>query len=58
VAGRSFEILEAGSVIGQAWRNHCDRLHLNTPKSASALPGLAMPTTGRAMPPIGGASDR
>lgn len=30
--------------IGHAWRNHYDRLRLNTLKEVSALPGLPMPT--------------
>jgi cation diffusion facilitator CzcD-associated flavoprotein CzcO len=42
--GRSFEVLEATDVVGTAWRHHYDRLHLHTPKSASSLPGLAMPS--------------
>jgi cation diffusion facilitator CzcD-associated flavoprotein CzcO len=42
-AGRSVEVLEATDVVGNAWRHHYDRLHLHTPKSASALPGLPMP---------------
>jgi cation diffusion facilitator CzcD-associated flavoprotein CzcO len=42
-AGQSFEILEASDVVGDAWRHHYDRLHLHTPKSGSALPGLRMP---------------
>src|SRR6478735_8528440 len=42
-AGRSFELLEATDVVGNAWRHHYDRLHLHTPRSASSLPGLAMP---------------
>ena len=42
-AGARFEILEATDVVGDAWRHHYDRLHLHTPKSASALPGLPMP---------------
>jgi len=42
-ARRRFEILEAADVVGQAWRHHYDRLHLHTPRSGSALPGLAMP---------------
>jgi|SRR5450631_477014 len=41
--GRSFEILEATEVVGNTWRHHYDRLHLHTPKSGSALPGLKMP---------------
>ena len=43
MAGLNIELLEATSVVGSAWRSHYDRLHLHTPKSASALPGLAMP---------------
>jgi cation diffusion facilitator CzcD-associated flavoprotein CzcO len=42
-AGVSFEILEATDVVANAWRQHYDRLHLHTPKSSSALPGLKMP---------------
>ncbi len=44
-AGRSVEILEATAVVGSAWRQHYDRLHLHTPKSGSALPGLSMPSS-------------
>ena len=43
-SGQRFEILEARDVVGQAWRQQYDRLHLHTPKSASFLPGLAMPS--------------
>jgi cation diffusion facilitator CzcD-associated flavoprotein CzcO len=43
LAGQSFEILEATDVVGNAWRRHDDRLHLHSPKSSSALPGLKMP---------------
>jgi len=43
-AGHGFEILEASDVVGPSWRHHYDRLHLHTPKSASALPGLPMPS--------------
>jgi indole-3-pyruvate monooxygenase len=42
-AGRHVEILEATGVVGTAWRQHYDRLHLHTPKGGSALPGLSMP---------------
>jgi cation diffusion facilitator CzcD-associated flavoprotein CzcO len=42
--GVAFEILEATDVVGIAWRHHYDRLHLHTPKSGSALPGLPMPS--------------
>ena len=41
--GLRFEILEATGAVGDAWRHHYDRLHLHTPKSSSALPGLGMP---------------
>ena len=43
-AGRPYELLEATDVVGSAWRHHYDRLHLHTPKSASSLPGLPMPS--------------
>jgi cation diffusion facilitator CzcD-associated flavoprotein CzcO len=43
-AGRPYELLEATDVVGTAWRHHYDRLHLHTPKSASSLPGLSMPS--------------
>lgn len=42
--GVDLEILEAAAVVGTAWRHHYDRLHLHTPKSGSALPGLPMPS--------------
>jgi indole-3-pyruvate monooxygenase len=42
-AGQPFEILEATDDVADAWRHHYDRLHLHTPKSTSALPGLSMP---------------
>jgi indole-3-pyruvate monooxygenase len=41
--GQRFEILEAEDQVAGAWRRHYDRLHLHTPKSSSALPGLPMP---------------
>ena len=44
-AGVEFEIVEASDVVATAWRHHYDRLHLHTPRSASSLPGLAMPST-------------
>ncbi|QTE28206.1 flavin-containing monooxygenase [Pengzhenrongella sicca] len=44
-SGRSVEILEAADAVGPAWRGHYDRLHLHTPKSISALPGLRMPAS-------------
>jgi indole-3-pyruvate monooxygenase len=33
-------VLEAGPSLGNAWRNHYDRLHLHTVKEQSHLPGL------------------
>jgi indole-3-pyruvate monooxygenase len=41
--GQSFEIVEAEEQVAGAWRRHYERLHLHTPKSSSALPGLPMP---------------
>ncbi len=41
--GHPCEILEATTNVGDTWRRHYDRLHLHTPKSSSALPGLNMP---------------
>jgi indole-3-pyruvate monooxygenase len=41
--GLRFEVLEAADVVAQPWRKRYDRLHLHTPRSASGLPGLAMP---------------
>ena len=43
-AGRPYELLESSDTVGVAWRHHYDRLHLHTPKSMSALPGLPMPS--------------
>jgi indole-3-pyruvate monooxygenase len=43
-AHQGFEILEASDAVGQAWRQHYDRLHLHTPRSASGLPGMDMPS--------------
>jgi len=42
-AGRPFLLLEQSAAVGQAWRNHYDRLHLHTSKRLSQLPGLAFP---------------
>ena len=42
-AGRSIVLLEKADSVGSVWRRHYDRLHLHTPKSESALPGLPMP---------------
>lgn len=38
--GKTFHLLEQHGQVAQSWRNHYDRLHLHTPKSSSALPGL------------------
>lgn len=38
-----FTLLEASQQVGQAWRNHYDRLHLHTVKQYSALPHLPYP---------------
>jgi putative flavoprotein involved in K+ transport len=40
--GRRFVILDASQRVGDAWRNRWDSLVLFTPRSYSALPGLAM----------------
>jgi cation diffusion facilitator CzcD-associated flavoprotein CzcO len=42
--GVDLEIVDAADQVGTAWRHHYDRLHLHTPKSASTLPGLPMPS--------------
>src|SRR5436309_14925262 len=41
--GRDFVILDALENVGDAWRNRWDSLVLFTPRSYSAIPGLAMP---------------
>lgn len=41
--GRPVRMLERADRIAPAWHGHYDRLHLHTPKSRSALPGLPMP---------------
>jgi len=40
--GLPYRVLERNS-IGEAWRNHYDRLHLHTLKQLSGLPGMPMP---------------
>jgi len=42
-AGLDFEIVEQSSHVGNSWRNHYDRLHLNTVKQFSFLPHLPLP---------------
>ncbi|MGZ4590652.1 MAG: flavin-containing monooxygenase [Actinomycetes bacterium] len=41
--GSAFEIVEADDAVAAQWRRHYDRLHLHTPRTSSALPGLPMP---------------
>jgi putative flavoprotein involved in K+ transport len=36
-------VVEQASVVGAAWHDHYDRLHLHTTRSLSALPGLRIP---------------
>ena len=40
--GLPYRVLERNG-IGEAWRNHYDRLHLHTLKQLSGLPGMPMP---------------
>ena len=42
-AGRDFVILDAGSRVGDAWRNRWDSLLLFTPARLNGLPGHAVP---------------
>jgi cation diffusion facilitator CzcD-associated flavoprotein CzcO len=42
-AGHTTIVVEKAAAVASSWRRHYDRLHLHTPKSASALPGLPMP---------------
>lgn len=42
---QEFAIVEAQAAVAGTWRGHYDRLHLHTPRSSSALPGLPMPRT-------------
>ena len=41
--GEDAVILEKDNAVGTVWRNHYDRLHLNSARRYSGLPGLAMP---------------
>ncbi|MDO5653294.1 MAG: NAD(P)/FAD-dependent oxidoreductase [Brachymonas sp.] len=41
--GIASRLLEASNHVGNSWRNHYERLHLHTPKSYSALPGMEWP---------------
>ncbi|WP_345801245.1 NAD(P)/FAD-dependent oxidoreductase [Microbacterium sp. AZCO] len=36
-------IVDRGEAIGESWRRRYERLHLHTPRSQSALPGLRIP---------------
>lgn len=38
--GLTADLIEAAPQVGARWRSHYRRLHLHTPKSRSALPGL------------------
>ncbi|QDP96017.1 NAD(P)/FAD-dependent oxidoreductase [Microlunatus elymi] len=42
-AGQRTVLLEAADDVAASWRGRYDRLHLHTPRAASALPGLEMP---------------
>ena len=42
-AGLSCVILEQSDVVGSAWHQHYDRLHLHTAKAYSALPFMPFP---------------
>jgi putative flavoprotein involved in K+ transport len=42
-AGHRFQIVERQGRLGDSWRNRYDSLVLFTPRSYSALPGLALP---------------
>lgn len=44
--GRDFVILDAGTCIGDAWRNRWDSLRLFTPAALSSLPGFPFPAPG------------
>ena len=38
-------VFDKADAVGSVWRRHYDRLHLHTPRAASALPGMPMPAT-------------
>ena len=42
-AGQPVELLERADRVGAAWAGRYDSLHLHTPRSLSALPGLPIP---------------
>src|SRR4051795_5819821 len=39
-------VLDAGTAVGDSWRQRYDRLHLHTPRIQSGLPGLRPPRSG------------
>lgn len=41
--GADVTVLEKSPHVGNAWRNHYDRLHLHTTRGLSKLPGLPIP---------------
>lgn len=48
--GRDFVILDAGTHIGDAWRNRWDSLRLFTPAAFNALPGFPFPAAPASYP--------
>lgn len=42
-AGLTFELIDSHARVGDSWRHRFDSLRLFTPRSYSALPGLAVP---------------
>lgn len=49
-AARDFVILDAGTRIGDAWRNRWDSLNLFTPARYSGLPGMPFPAPPHSFP--------
>ena len=49
-AGLAFTLLDAGSRVGDSWRNRWDSLRLFTPARYNALPGLKFPGPKYALP--------
>jgi hypothetical protein len=48
--GLRYEVLDGNSRVGDSWRQRFDTLMLFTPRSYSALPGLAVPGDPRGFP--------
>jgi glycine/D-amino acid oxidase-like deaminating enzyme len=48
--GRACLIVDANDRVGDGWRQHDDRLRLDTPRRLCALPGLAFPGEPRSYP--------